>query len=313
MPQGGYKPTPKAQGVKRVAPKPRTFRAGNIVIPEKDIANFPNKHKTIDWANGWTAFTEQQIANHLIKIGVPRDEASRQAAAAVVGAVAGGAIGGTVAFTATTVIVGTFSVPIGAGIGAGIGSTMANPISILGGAGLGALAGGGVALGAGVAAGTAGAALGAAVGGAAGWLLGAGDPGATAKKPDNALPEQGGKHRKAEPLPNPSGNQYELHVDAPTAKKVGLPPVDYVVTQRGDVDISVGDTQIGWTGEQAQAPIRALGAAAPAAERAINDTVRTVSDGVSKAVDGLTVNWPQLDTAAKHTTKTTAKGPRHAR
>lgn len=305
-PAGGFRPTPNEPPVKRIAPKPKTFRAGNLVIPEKDIVDFPNKRAWIDWGNGWTAWGEQTIANELIKLGVPRDEATRQAASAVVGAVAGGAIGGAISFTATTIVVGTFSVPIGAAIGAGIGSTMGNPISILGGAGLGAGAGAGGALGAGLAAGAAGAALGAAVGGAAGYLLGAGDPGATVKNPPGRLPDgdRGGQPRSPETtvqIVNPEAGQFEVHMPAPVAQKAGLPAVDYVVTNRGDVNLQVGSAQYGWTAEQAQAPITVVETVLPGTERAINNGVRAAGKELQKAVPGLNVTWPQeKPTVGKH-------------
>lgn len=315
-PAGGFRPTPNEPPVKRIAPKPKTFRAGNLVIAEKDIPSFPNKHAWIDWGNGWTAWGEQTIANELIKRGVPRDEASRQAAATVVGAVAGGAIGGAISFTATTIVVGTFSVPIGAAIGAGVGSTMANPISILGGAALGAGIGAGGALAAGTAAGIAGAALGAAVGGAAGYLLGAGDPGATVKNPPKQLPnggDRGGKHREPEPqiqIVDPGAGQFEVHVPATVAKQAGLPPVDYVVGNGGDVNLQVGATKVGWTAKQAQAPIKAVEKVLPGTEKAINNGVRAAGRELAKVAPDVTVAWPQEGPSK---TPTKSGGPKHAR
>ena len=68
--------------VKRIAPKPKTLRIGNFEMQNKEIPNFPNKTAYIDWANGWAAYSEQQIANTLIAMGMAEeDEASRQAAA----------------------------------------------------------------------------------------------------------------------------------------------------------------------------------------------------------------------------------------
>ena len=69
------------------------------------------------------------------------------------------------------------------------------------------------------------------------------------------------------------------------------------MTQRGDVNISaqVAGQQIntGWTAEQAQAPIKALGAQAQAAEKAINAGVHAVTEQAQKVIPGLTAQWPQ--------------------
>lgn len=296
-----HAPNGNAPKVKRIAPKVDTLRVGNFERDIKDLPDFPNKVKTVDWANGWASYSEQEIANFLISIGIPEDEASRQAAATVMAAAAGGAIGGAIGFTTTTIIVGTVAVPIGATIGGLVGSTMGNPVSILGGAGLGAAGGLAVAVGAGAVVGTGTAIIGAVIGGALGYALGTGDPGGKAKKPHDSLPqrEMPGKHRKAEPLPNPAGNQFELHLNKSDAKQAGLPAVDYVVTQRGDVNVTVGNTQVGWTAEQGQAPIKALGPAAPAVTKVINDVTRDVTDQAAKAINGLQVSWPQLEKPAK--------------
>lgn len=292
-----HAPNPSAPKVKRIAPKPKTLRIGNFEEKVDNLPDFPNKTRTIDWANGWSSYGEQEIANFLISIGIPPDQATRQAAATIAGAAAGGALGGTIGFTTTTIFVGTFTVPIGAGVGALLGSTMGNPVSILGGAGLGAAAGAGVAVGTGVAVGSVTAIIGALIGGGLGYALGTGDPGGKVKRPNDNLPQQDapGKHRKVEPLPNPDGNQFEVRLAKDDAAKAGLPPVDYVVSQRGDVTLDVAGTEVNWSAEQAQAPIKALGPAAPVAEKVINDVTRTVTTEAQKAISGLQVTWPQLD------------------
>ncbi|MGC5246304.1 hypothetical protein ACPXB3_05170 [Gordonia sp. DT219] len=110
--------------------------------------------------------------------------------------------------------------------------------------------------------------------------------------------------KPAPELPNPTGNQFEVHVPAPTASAAGLPGtnVDYVVNARGDVNVSgqIAGQQVsvGWTGEQAQAPIKVLGPAAPAAAQAINNGTRAIGEQIQKAVPGVNVQWPQLHTPA---------------
>ncbi|MFC0313583.1 hypothetical protein ACFQNE_03035 [Gordonia phosphorivorans] len=301
-----YTPQIKPNGappkVKRVTAGPDKLLIGSFEMPAKDVPNFPNKASTIDWANGWAAYAQQEIANHLVALGVPEDRAVRRAAATVTAAVASGAVGGTVSFTATTIGVGLFTVPIGAGIGAGTAAavTGGNPMGIAAGAGLGALGGGAVAVGAGTLVAVPVTILSALGGGMLAYALGAGDPGDTIKRPKDGLPGPG-KHRMPE-LPNPEGNQFELHLPKEAAQQVGLPAVDYVVNKAGDVNLTVGHTTIGWTGQQAQAPIKALGAAAPAVEKVINDTTRAVTDQASKAIDGLQVAWPQLEPKGKKAT-----------
>ncbi|AUH70608.1 hypothetical protein CXX93_19370 (plasmid) [Gordonia sp. YC-JH1] len=302
---------------RKVAP-PDHVRIGNMVMPVKDVPFPPgmskrDRDRAVVSTNDWSAYAEAEIARGLISMGVPKDEASRKAAAAVLGGAAAGAAGGTAAFLATTVTVGLVTVPIGALIGAGAGAVVGggNPVSIAGGAGLGALGGAGVAVGAGVVVGTAAAAASAVAGGALGYWLGAGDPGADPKKPKLPWEQQGpGKHREPEAvrIVDPNANQYEVHVPAPVAQKAGLPAVDYVVNNRGDVNLTVGATRTGWSAEQAQIPTRAIESVAPGASRAINDGVRAASEELSKAVPGLNVQWPQEPTVAK--SKQTA---RHAR
>lgn len=288
---GGYDPTPRvihapdpaAPRVKRIAPAPQTLRIGNFERPNKDIPDFPNKAAYIDWANGWAAYAEQQIANTLISMGMAEeDEASRQAAAIVMGAAGAGAIGGAVAFTATTVTVGLFSVSIGAYAGGLTGG----PTGALGGAAIGA----GVAVGAGAAAGLGTAVVAGLIGGVAGWALGSGDKGHDAPRPD-ALPQTAPRVTPG-PAPATGPNQFEVRLDENAAAQAGLPPVEYVVTGRGDVGLSAGGARIGWTAEQAQAPIQALGSAAPAVEKAIDDGVVAAAEVAREIVPALRVEWP---------------------
>lgn len=310
IPQGPiHAPNPRLPKVKRQAPPPETLKVGNIEVKSKDIPDFPDKNATIDWANGWSAYAQQEIANHLISIGVPEDQAVRQAAAAVTGAVASGAIGGAITFTATAVIVGTFAIPIATLVGLGIGSSMGTPQTAAGGAALGFGAGVAFTLATATGTGLAATFLFGMLGALGGWLFGAGDPGDKAKRPDDLLP--GGKHRRGGPvIVNPEGNQFELHWDKEDAARHGLPPVDYVVNNRGDVNVTVGNTQIGWTAEQAKAPIQALGPAAPAVEKAINDGTRAVTDAAQQVIGGLEAVWPQEKPAAGPGAKTAAKTSR---
>lgn len=311
IPQGPLhapRPTPP---VKRIKPAPDHLRVGNASIPVKQIP-FPSfmskkdQAKVVVSGNEWSAFEEAEIARFLISVGVPPDQASRQAAATIMGATASGLVGGTVVFVVTTGVVGLVTVPLGAAIGTGVGAALSggNPMATLGGTGLGAAAGGGVALAAGGGAGLVAALLSAAAGGTLAYLLGAGDPGAHPARPDSPWQQNGpGKHRKVE-IVDPGANQYEVHLPAEQAKRAGLPKVDYVVTQRGDVNIDVGGTKVGWTAEQAQAPVKAIEKVAPQASKVINDGVKNVSDAVSKAVPQLKITWPQeKKPAAKHSAK----------
>ncbi|MGB3603792.1 MAG: hypothetical protein WBA38_09635 [Gordonia sp. (in: high G+C Gram-positive bacteria)] len=285
-PLGIHAPNPNAPTVKRVAPKPQTLRIGNFEMANKDVPNFPNKEGYIDWANGWAAYSEQQIANGLVAMGMAEeDEASRQAAAIVMGAAGAGAIGGAVAFTATTLAVGMVTVPLGAVAGGVVpwaGPFPLNVVSIAGGAAIGA----GIAVSAGVVAGVGTAIVAGLIGGAAGWALGTGDKGNNIKRPDG-LP----KNAPQDGTEQDSGiNQFELRLAKDDAARAGLPSVEYVVTERGDVKMTVGTTKLGWTAEQAQGPLALLGPNAPAA---INDGVVDATDRAADAIKGLQVGWPQ--------------------
>lgn len=297
----------------RVAPAPDTVRLGNITIPVEDLPQEMQNDRAINSFNSWAAYGESEIARGLIAMGVPEDEASRQAAAAIIGAVAGGAAGGAIAFTATAVVVGIVAIPIatlaGTAIGAAIGVGVPPPGVNVGpgaliGAGAGAATGVAITLAAATAAGIAGATVGALIFGGLAYALGAGDPGASQEQPRlpwEPTPEEEQQQRDA--LPNPDANQFEFLLAAEDAARAGLPPVDYVVNSGGDVSVTTSiagrDLDFGWSAEQAQAPIKALGPLAPAAEQAINDTTRSVTNQLSGAIPGLDVSWPQLAEAAE--------------
>lgn len=301
-----HAPEPTAP-VPRIAPPPNTLRVGNVVVPIEDIPDFPNKTKAIRSTNEWSAYAEAEIARGLISIGVPKDEASRKAAATIIGVVAGGAIGGSVAFTATTLTVGVVSVPLGAVIGGVIGASTAGFMpevpwfvpNTVGGAAIGAAAGAAVAVGTGALAGATGAAVGGVIGGLIAYGLGAGDPGASTDRPGDVpwAPGGDGGETAPPPLPNPGANQFEFHLPAPAAKKAGLPAVDYVVNNRGDVSVKANafgqQYNFGWSAEVAQAPINALGPLAPAAKKAINDATRTRTGQAEKDIPGAHADWPQ--------------------
>ena len=299
------KPTPP------VAPKPwkaDTLTVGNAVIPVKQLPKqLQDNPKAIVSINDWSAYTESEIARRLISIGVPRDEAIRQAASATIGAVAGGAALGAVSFTTTAVVVGVLTIPlstlVGAGIGAGVGAAVpapvpGNPASIGAGAAIGAgvgLAGSAAATAAAAtAAGVAGTVTGAVIGGALAWALGAGDPGVNKTAPANPFaPERPQQEQKPStppppPVQRPSGdNQFEAH--APNKQ------ADYVVAGNGDVNVSVnvGGRQMSasWTAAQADAPYQAFGAAAPEVKRQVNEGTHRALTAAERMAPGLTVLW----------------------
>lgn len=314
IPSGPIHAPKPTRDVPRQEWKPDTITLGNIEWKIDDLD--PNLRRiakdnprAIVSFNDWSAYGASQIARFLISIGIPEDEATRQASAAIIGGVVGGAAGGAIAFTATAIVVGVVVIPVatlaGTAIGAGIGSLVpptpfqAGPGALIG-AGSGLAVGVGITLATALAAGVAGAVAGGTIGAAITWALGTGDPHANLTPPSTTDPDQ--PDQRTNPLPNPDGNQFELHLPRSTAETAGLPgggTVDYVVTQRGDVTVSASiggrDFTGGWTAEQAQAPIKALGGLAPAATKAINDGVRTLTDQATKALPGLEVAWPQLD------------------
>ncbi|WP_238423085.1 hypothetical protein [Gordonia sp. 'Campus'] len=298
------KPTPP---VKPIAPPPEMMRVGNYVVPVTDVKKqVPGiTQEQINSINAWSAYGEAKIAQGLISVGVPEDEASRQAAATIIGVMGGGTAGALALGVPAAVTGGVGGALIGGVTGAIIGSTFVVPFP-------GAHTGTGALIGAGAGAAIGAAALGipaAVVGGIAGGTLGgflahalgAGDPGANPARP--RLPGQPEPRPRTAPQQAPTGpNQFEVHLPAPEAARAGLPAVDYQVNVRGDVSASVdvaGQTiRAGWSGEQAQAPYAVLGAAAPQAQKAVREVTKDVTDQLSKAVPGLTVSWPHAPAPA---------------
>lgn len=263
--------------VRPIAPPPEKIRIGNVItdIPEG------MSEKDVNSVNAWSAYGEAKIAQGLISVGVPEDEASRQAASTIIGVMIGGTAG-AVALGIPTAAMGAAG---GALIGLGVGTVVASVTGIVPapaiGAGIGAVVGG-------IGVGAAGAAVGAAIGGTAGgaiaYTLGAGDPGANPDEPWKPGDPQ------ATPLPNPDANQFELTLSREDAQKAGLPPVDYVVNSRGDVDASIAGIELNWTAEQAMAPYAVLGAGA--AKSAL-DATKQRTEEAEKAIPNLHVAWPQ--------------------
>lgn len=304
-----HAPRPTAP-VQRKAPPPDHVRVGNFVMPVKDLPNLPVKNSDRDKAvvsiNEWSAYAEAEIARGLISIGVPEDEATRQAAAAMIGIAAGGGIGFAVGFTATALLVGPIAIPIATGIGCGVGMSMgASPVSIAAGCGIGFAAGTGITLAAATAAGAGTGLAGAVGGGIVAWLLGAGDKNAHPDRP--GLPWDKRPENTKPALPNPDGNQFQVVLAPSEATQAGLPAVEYTVNRVGDVNLQVGSTEIGWSAAQAQAPIKALGGAAPIVEKAINDTTKSVSAIAATIVPALDVTWPQEEK------KSSSTGGKHRR
>lgn len=272
--------------VRPIAPPPEKIRIGNFItdIPQgmsrRDVAS----------VNEWAAYAEAKIAQGLISVGVPADEASRQAAATVIGVAAGGATGAAAAGIPAAVVGGVGGAVIG-GVAGGVISG-GNPINVVGGAGIGAAAGAAVL---GIPAAVAGGAAGGLAGGIIAHTLGAGDPGANPRIPGQ--PDRPGAPQRPEAPANPGANQFELNLSAEEAAKVGLPAVDYKVTAGGDVSASAtvgGQTlRAGWSGEQARAPYAALGAAAPQVEKQVHQATKQAMSDLNKAIPGLHVQWPQ--------------------
>lgn len=318
--ENAYNPTPAAPlhaprptaPVKRIAPPPDTLRVGNVMVPTSDIPDIENKDETINSVNAWAAYAEAEIARGLISIGVPEDEASRQAASTVIGVALGGGIGGTVFFTGTTLAMIVPAVVIGGVIGGVVGAAAppsfgipTNPFfwsNLGGGVAAGAGVGAAVAVGTGAVVGSAAAITGAVIGGVLAYALGAGDPGVTGERP--ALPWTPDQEESA-PLPSPEANQFEFHLPPEAAQRAGLPPVEYIVNNPGDVEITAtlgGQEHVfGWSAEIAQAPIKALGPFAPLAERAINNGTRLHTDQAEKDIPGSDARWPQEEGPAAQT------------
>jgi hypothetical protein len=288
--------------VRPIAPPPEKIRVGNFVtdIPEG------MSERDVNSVNAWSAYGEAKIAQGLISVGVPEDEASRQAAATIIGVMTGGTAGAVALGIPAAAMGAVGGAIIGTGVGAVAGGiynavTFAGvnvipgfgPIGYANAIGLGALAGAGIGLAAGgaigaVGVGAAGAAVGAALGGTAGgavaYALGAGDPGAN---PDE--PWQPGDP-EAKPLPNPGANQFELTLSREDAQKAGLPPIDYVVNSRGDVDVSIAGFDLNWSAEQAMAPYSVLGVGAA---KSAQQATKQRTEEAKKSIPNLRVAWPQ--------------------
>lgn len=275
-----------APPVRPIAPPPEKIRVGNFVT---DIPQGMSK-RDVNSINAWSAYGEAKIAQGLISAGVPEDEATRRAAATIIGVMAGGTAG-AVALGIPSAVVGAVG---GAGVGASAGAIvgifttlgLTSGADALAGAGIGAAVGG-------IGAGVAGAVIGAAIGGTAGGLLayslGAGDPGAN---PDEPWRQNGPRHA----LPESGPNQFEFHLSSDQARLSGLPAVDYVVNHRGDVDAQVGTSTFKWTGVQARSPYAVLG---PQVEKSVRDWTRAQSENLKNAVPGSNVLWPGEDDDSK--------------
>ncbi|MFW0786286.1 hypothetical protein AAFP35_17420 [Gordonia sp. CPCC 206044] len=298
--------TPKPTApVRPIAPPPDKIRVGNYVT---DIPQGMSD-KNVNSINAWSAYGEAKIAQNLISVGVPADEASRQAASTIIGVMAGGTAGaaalGIPAAAVGAVAGGVIGVPVGAVAGAIYNAVVFGPavaatggpvspivgLGALGGAGIGLAAGAAIgAVGLGAAGATVGAVLGGAAGGALANALGAGDPGAHPKEPW----KKGDKNApKAKPLPNPQGNQYELHLPAEKAAKAGLPKADYVVNQRGDVNLQVGGFKANWSAEQANAPYQALGAGGAQQKDNARKVTKQNEPNIKQILPGVQITWPQ--------------------
>lgn len=278
-------PRPTAP-VRPIAPPPEKIRIGNYIT---DIPKGMSR-RDVTSINEWAAYTEAKIAQGLISVGVPEDEASRQAAATVIGVAAGGVTGAAAAGIPAAVVGGLGGAVIGGVIGGAISA--GNPVNVAGGAAIGAAAGAAVL---GIPAALAGGAAGGLAGGIIAHTLGAGDPGANPHLPGQ--PDRPQAPRTPEAPANPGANQFELNLSADEAAKVGLPAVDYTVTAGGDVNTSAtvgGQTlRAGWSGEQARAPYAALGALAPQVEKQVHEATKQAVSDLNKAIPGLHVEWPQ--------------------
>ncbi|MYR07533.1 hypothetical protein GTV32_15030 [Gordonia sp. SID5947] len=294
-------PKPTAP-VRPIAPPPEKIRVGNF------ITDIPKGMSTrdVNSINAWSAYGEAKIAQNLIAVGVPEDQASRQAASTIIGVMAGGTAG-AVALGIPAAALGAaggaiVGVPVGAVAGAVYNSVVFAPaiaatgglasplvgLGALGGAGIGLAAGGAIgAAGVGAAGAAAGAVIGGTIGGALAYSLGAGDPGANPKEPwkQNAP--------KPKPLPNPQANQFEFKLPAEKAAKSGLPAVDYTVNVRGDVDLQVGGFTTGWSAAQADAPYKALGAGGPQQKDNARTFTKQNAPQAKQVLPGVQISWPQ--------------------
>ncbi|MGV9709736.1 hypothetical protein ACWDTI_03635 [Gordonia sp. NPDC003424] len=305
-------PKPTAP-VRPIAPPPEKIRVGNFIT---DIPQGMAK-RDVTSINEWAAYGEAKIAQNLIAVGVPKDEASRRAASTIIGVALGGTTGAAIGSTAAVpgAMAGALvGVPVGAIVGAIYNGVVFAQVNVVPGGGqvayanligLGALAGAGIGLAAGTAigaaaAGAAGAATGAVIGGTIGgataYALGAGDPGARPTEPwkqgDTTTPGVR-QAPEAAPVANPQANQFEVHLPAEKAAQAGLPKADYVVNQRGDVNVQVGTAKISWSAEQAAAPYQAMGASGPAQKANAAKYTKQNAPQIKQILPGVTISWPQ--------------------
>ena len=78
--------------VRPIAPPPKTLRVGNFLVEEDQLkrdAPWLTDRQRVS-INEWSAYGEAKIAQGLISVGVPEDEASRQAASTIIGVALGG-------------------------------------------------------------------------------------------------------------------------------------------------------------------------------------------------------------------------------
>lgn len=305
LPSTPLTPPKPTKPVRPIQAPPETLRIGNLVIPVKSLPREVRRNPgLIVSGNEWAAYAEAKIAQGLISVGVPRDEASRKAAAAVIGVVAGGAIGGTIAFTTTAIVVGAIAIPlatvVGTAVGAGVGALVPpQPVNVLPGMAIGAGAGfaTGVAITAFTAAlaGIGGAAVGGAIGGGLAYALGAGDPGDNPRQPK--LPwqpqQRPGPSSPAPQQPAPGPTVFRVQLAAPDARRAGLPAVDYQVNLRGDVNASL---RVGSQTVRAQIPAAAAkpayDALGPQGKATADRLTKQAADQLQRAVPGLKVTAP---------------------
>ncbi|MGV9709875.1 hypothetical protein ACWDTI_04345 [Gordonia sp. NPDC003424] len=313
--QTAYNPVPEepltvpkpVAPVRPIAPPRNMLRVGNWVS-EKPTWLTKNDVNSI---NAWSAYGEAKIAQGLISVGVPKDEASRRAASTIIGVMSGGTAGaaalGIPAIIPGALVGAGIGAVAGAGIGAasgaislivttgGVGAAGAGPAALaaagpgaLIGAGIGAVVGGAAA---GAVAGTVGAVVGGTLGGGAAYALGAGDPGTNPQAPWLL--------NQTDPQTDPSEptgpNQFRITLPADQASKAGLPAVDYVVNSRGDVH---AETQIGertlavnWDAGRAQAPYRALGPVGDQAQKSIREATKQATKNLQRQMPNVQVTW----------------------
>ncbi len=289
--------------VRPKAPAPGTLRIGNWVTPVKSLPReIQANPRAIVSANEWAAYTEAKIAQGLISVGVPPDEASRRAAATVIGVVLGGT-GGALAAGVPAAMVGAAG---GALIGGIAGTAIGTAIQPGAGTAVGLAAGvtGGAALGAavlGVPAAAAGALAGGTVGGLIAYTFGAGDPGAHSKQPQLPWQQPSQPPSTTTPAaPNAGPIVFQVHLPAPAAKSAGLPAVDYSVTARGDV---TGSAQVGGQSYTATLPAAAAkpayDALGPSGQRQAQQLTQRATQQLQHLVPGVKVTIPPLPAPPK--------------